>query len=185
MLYLSLGSNLGDREANLRTAVRMISERIGHVSATSDIIETEPAGFDSPNRFLNQAIGVETSLTPETVLELTQAIEKEIGRKEKSHNGIYKDRIIDIDLLMYNGLIINTDLLTLPHPQMEYRWFVLEPLAQIAPDEFHPVAGKNIRTMADNYLEKHYEEYLKRKAIWEKTHKTTDNKPKKNEDNEN
>lgn len=179
MLYLSLGSNLGDRMANLNLAVCMIEERIGHVTARSGAIETEPWGFDSVNLFLNIAIAVETSLRPEEVLDITQEIERSIGRKEKSTDGTYRDRLIDIDLLMFGNMIIRTDRLSLPHPLMAKRRFVLEPLAQIAPALMHPVLNRTIaqllesmvteeKAMADNYLENHYEEYLRRKAEWER-----------------
>lgn len=144
MLYLSLGSNIDDRREHLAAALSEIEKRIGHITGKSDIIETSPWGFESPNRFLNQAIGVDTALLPEQVLEQTQAIELELGRKEKSKDGQYKDRIIDIDLLMYDDRIINSARLTLPHPLMAERFFVLMPLAQIAPDAVHPVLNKTI-----------------------------------------
>lgn len=152
MLYLSLGSNLGDRRRNLSTAIRLISERIGRISMISDIIETEPWGFSSSNMFLNQAVAVEAHDTPENILEQTQAIEREMGRLEKSHNGIYKDRAIDIDLLLYDDMIVNTERLTLPHPKMAQRRFVLEPLAMIAPYAVHPILKKNIKELLDSLV---------------------------------
>lgn len=150
MLYLSLGSNIADRREHLATAVSEIENRIGHITKKSDIIETSPWGFDSLNQFLNQALEVDTVLTPEQVLEQTQAIESEMGRKEKSRDGLYKDRIIDIDLLMYGNHIINSDTLTLPHPLMTKRLFVLKPLAQIAPDAVHPIINKTISELLSN-----------------------------------
>ncbi len=150
MLYLSLGSNIADRREHLAAAVSEIENRIGHITKKSDIIETSPWGFDSPNQFLNQALEVDTVLTPEQVLEQTQAIESEMGRKEKSRDGLYKDRIIDIDLLMYGNHIINSDTLTLPHPLMTKRLFVLKPLAQIAPDALHPIINKSISELLSN-----------------------------------
>lgn len=128
----------------------MISERIGNVRMLSDIIETEPWGFASRNFFLNQVVAVETDAPAGTILAQTQAIEKEMGRSEKSRNGIYKDRIIDIDLLLYGNLIVNSKRLTLPHPKMALRRFVLEPLAQIAPDVIHPVLKKDIKELLHN-----------------------------------
>ena len=144
MLYISIGSNLGDRESNLRTAVSRIAARIGPVVAESDIVETEPWGFETGNRFLNQVIAIDTALSPEDVLDITQQIERELGRSTKSSNGNYSDRPIDIDLLLYDDLIINTDRLTIPHPLMDRRRFVLEPLAQIAPSIAHPLLNETI-----------------------------------------
>ena len=144
MLYLSLGSNQGDRMANLKSAVALIEERVGHITASSEIIETEPWGFESTGLYLNMAVAVDTSLPAEEVLDITQQIERSLGRREKSNDGTYADRPIDIDLLIYDTLIIHTDRLTLPHPLMSKRRFVLEPLAQIAPDLMHPTLHKTI-----------------------------------------
>ena len=133
-LYLSLGTNMGDRPKNLSQAMELIAREVGTVEAASDVIETEPWGFDSGNAFLNMVAKVETELEPIDALHVTQDIEKRLGRSEKSVNGVYHDRIIDIDLLMYDDLIMNTPQLTLPHPLMRQRPFVMEPLSQIAPE---------------------------------------------------
>ncbi len=133
-LYLSLGTNMGDRPKNLSQAMELIAREVGTVVAASDVIETEPWGFDSGNAFLNMVAKVETELEPIDALHVTQEIEKRLGRSEKSVNGVYHDRIIDIDLLMYDDLIMNTPQLTLPHPLMRQRPFVMEPLSQIAPE---------------------------------------------------
>lgn len=133
-LYLSLGTNMGDRPKNLSQAMELIAREVGTVVAASDVIETEPWGFDSGNAFLNMVAKVETELEPIDALHVTQDIEKRLGRSEKSVNGVYHDRIIDIDLLMYDDLIMNTPQLTLPHPLMRQRPFVMEPLSQIAPE---------------------------------------------------
>jgi 2-amino-4-hydroxy-6-hydroxymethyldihydropteridine diphosphokinase len=133
-LYLSLGTNMGDRPKNLSQAMELIAREVGTVVAASDVIETEPWGFDSGNAFLNMVAKVETELEPIDALHVTQDIEKRLGRSEKSMNGVYHDRIIDIDLLMYDDLIMNTPQLTLPHPLMRQRPFVMEPLSQIAPE---------------------------------------------------
>lgn len=133
-LYLSLGTNMGDRPKNLSQAMELIAREVGTVVAASDVIETEPWGFDSGNAFLNMVAKVETELEPLQVLHTTQDIEKRLGRSEKSVNGVYHDRIIDIDLLMYDDLTMNTPQLTLPHPLMRQRPFVMEPLSQIAPE---------------------------------------------------
>ncbi len=130
-VYLSLGTNLGDKEYNLKSAIHEISMRIGAVTAQSAFIETEPWGFESDNTFLNAAIKVETDRTPMQVLRITQKIERELGRTSKSVNGIYHDRLIDIDILLYDELSISTPSLTIPHPRMHERDFVQIPLKQI------------------------------------------------------
>ena len=135
ILYLSLGTNLGDRRSNLETACTHIAREVGTIVSASDIIETEPWGFESSNSFLNMAVKVETQLQPLDVLHATQDIERKMGRSEKTTNGQYKDRLIDIDLLMYDNVVMNTPQLTLPHPRMFERQFVMEPLAQIAPEQ--------------------------------------------------
>ena len=125
---------MGDRPKNLSQAMELIAREVGTVVAASDVIETEPWGFDSGNAFLNMVAKVETELEPIDALHVTQDIEKRLGRSEKSVNGVYHDRIIDIDLLMYDDLTMNTPQLTLPHPLMRQRPFVMEPLSQIAPE---------------------------------------------------
>ena len=132
-LYLSLGSNLGDREEMLNRAIALIGERVGEVQRVSSFIETEPWGFKSKHPFLNAACLVLTTLSPEECLEATQQIERELGRKRKSKNGKYHDRPIDIDLLMYDDLELSTPRLTLPHPRMKEREFVMIPLREILP----------------------------------------------------
>ena len=130
-LYLSLGSNLGDRADMLYRAIALIGERIGTVQRVSSFIETEPWGFQSKHPFLNAACMVLTALSPQECLERTQQIERELGRKRKSRNGIYHDRPIDIDLLMYDDVKLSTPTLTLPHPRMQERDFVMIPLREI------------------------------------------------------
>ena len=133
-LYLSLGTNLGDRRSNLETALELIGREIGTVISASDIIETEPWGFDSSNRFLNMAVKVKTAMQPLDVLHATQEIERKLGRNHKTVNGEYHDRMIDIDILLYDDLVMNTPELTIPHPRMYEREFVMKPLLQIAPE---------------------------------------------------
>lgn len=135
-LYLGLGSNLGDREANIRRALTLIDERLGSVYRVSSFIETEPIGFCSNHRFINAVCLVHTMMSPISCLRETQKIEQELGRIQKSicTDGTLQhfDRTIDIDLLIYDDLIINTPELTLPHPRMKERDFVMIPLKEIS-----------------------------------------------------
>ena len=130
-LYISLGANLGNKEETMHRAIALINERIGSVLRTSSFIETEPWGFQSENTFLNAACLVETSLTPMQCLKETQKIERLLGRTTKSKNGEYHDRPIDLDLLLYDNLEMHTPELTLPHPHMQERDFVMIPLKEI------------------------------------------------------
>lgn len=149
-VYISLGTNLGDKEQNLRNAVQKIEEQIGKVVSLSAFYMTAPWGFTSENSFLNAAACVQTDLLPIDVLQETQKIERELGRTKKSVNGMYSDRLIDIDLLLYEDLIISVSSpagaeLNLPHPLMAERDFVMKPLAEIAPELVHPVLGKTMK----------------------------------------
>ncbi len=136
-VYLGLGSNLGDREQVLSRAVQMISERVGEVVRQSSWIETAPWGFTSTHRFLNGVIRCETEKSPREVLTLTQQIERELGRKEKTAADAqqkvphYHDRPIDIDILLYDDLTVDEPDLKIPHPLMKERDFVMIPLQEI------------------------------------------------------
>lgn len=129
-VYLGLGSNLGERESFIQKAVALIMERVGHVARQSTLVETEPWGFESTHRFLNGVILCETRLTPRQVLNETQKIEKELGRKSKTTLA-YSDRPIDIDILLYDDLTIDEPDLKIPHPLMYERDFVMKPLKEI------------------------------------------------------
>ena len=144
MLYLGLGSNLGDKQAYLKLAISVIENRIGRIVCQSAYYETEPWGYVSSNTYLNAVIAVETNLMPMDVLDITQDIERELGRKQKSTEGGYADRPIDIDLLLMDDWVMQTERLTLPHPLMHQRLFVMEPLVEIAPTLIHPVLKKTI-----------------------------------------
>lgn len=148
-VYFSLGSNLGDRAQLLEKALTLLNKEIGNLVSRSSFYETEPWGFSSNHPFLNACCLCETKLSPLEVLHRTQQIEKELGRKRKSKNKKYHDRPIDIDLLLCDDLNINTKELTIPHPFMQERRFVLEPLKEIAPDVIHPVLHISISEMLE------------------------------------
>lgn len=136
-VYLGLGSNLGNRESNIREAIRLIEERVGTVLRQSSVIETDPWGFQTAHRFLNAVICIETNETPREVLLLTQQIERDLGRKSKSvadstkSKASYADRTIDIDILLYDDVTVNEPDLKIPHPLMHQRDFVMQPLREI------------------------------------------------------
>ena len=134
IVFLGLGTNLGDREANLKAAVEQINKRVGEVTSLSAFYVTEPWGFESSHPFLNAVCRVDTVLTPHEVLAVTQDIERMIGRTKKSVAGCYSDRPIDIDILIYDDCRLNTPELTIPHPLMHKRDFVMKPLGEIAPE---------------------------------------------------
>lgn len=129
-VYLSLGSNLGYREQNLKRAICLIGERVGKVTRQSSFIETEPWGFRSDHRFMNAVILCETDKAPREVLELTQQIERDLGRMHKTSH-LYHDRPIDIDILLYDDINVDEPDLKIPHPLMQQRDFVMIPLREI------------------------------------------------------
>lgn len=146
--YLLLGGNLGDREANLKKAIKLLNDKIGNVIATSSLYETAAWGKTNQPAFLNQAVSLQTSLTALEVLERALSIEQELGRVRKDKWG---ERLIDIDLILFGDEIINIpDKLQVPHPHMQDRKFVMEPLAEIAPEVMHPVMGETILSICRN-----------------------------------
>ena len=146
-VYLGLGTNIGNRKENLTRAIEALSLALGPCTAQSSFIETAPWGFDSDNPFLNCAVAFETELTPLLLLDTTEKVERELGRTTKSNGGVYHDRIIDIDILLYGSAIVETPRLTIPHPLMHLRDFVLEPLAELAPHAIPPKTGKSIEQL--------------------------------------
>ncbi|MGL4994298.1 MAG: 2-amino-4-hydroxy-6-hydroxymethyldihydropteridine diphosphokinase [Bacteroidales bacterium] len=136
--YLGLGSNLGNLEENLHNAIVEITERIGTIESQSALFHSAPWGFDSENNFLNQVIEVKTNLTPFELLENIKEIELLLGRSKKSIDRVYADRLIDIDILLYDQLILKDPNLTIPHPLILQRDFVLLPLQEIAAEVIHP-----------------------------------------------
>lgn len=145
VVYLSLGSNVGDRESQLQEAqVRVGAE--GRIIAASSFYDTEPVEFTDQPWFLNCAVALETTKTPQELIEALLGIEKEMGRQRLQNKG---PRNIDIDILLIGDMIVDSPQLTIPHPAMHHRRFVLEPLAEIAPDVLHPVLKKTIRELRD------------------------------------
>ena len=135
-VYLGLGSNLGDKEDHIRKAITLIGERVGLVVRQSSLVSTEPWGFESENSFINAVVCCETELTPRQVLQATQQIERDLGKRkihatERKGTINYQDRPIDIDILLYDDLIVDEPDLKIPHPLMQQRDFVMIPLNEI------------------------------------------------------
>lgn len=150
--YLSLGTNLGDKEKNLLLSLEKIEKQVGEVFSLSAFYATEPWGFASENGFLNAVCGVVSVHAPIEMLGVTQQIEQEMGRMQKSIDGQYHDRIIDIDILLAydeceEAILMQEARLTLPHPLMHLRDFVLRPMAEIAPELVHPILKKPIKEL--------------------------------------
>jgi len=140
--YIALGSNMGDREGNLRNALELLASTPGvEIAAVSSFIETDPVGYEKQGAFINAAAALDTMLSPEELLTAMLKIEDLLGRVRTIHWG---PRTIDLDLLLYGDVMMDTDRLKLPHPLMHERGFVLAPLAEIAPDAVHPVTGKTV-----------------------------------------
>lgn len=133
-LYIGLGSNLGPREANIRRAISLLSSLVGPLVRTSGLIETDPVDMDSSHKFINAVAIFETRMHPTELIRKTQMLEKSLGREQKTKNGVHLDRTIDIDILQYGDLRIDVPGLTIPHPRMLTREFVLGPLAEVAPE---------------------------------------------------
>ncbi len=143
-LFLGLGSNLGDKQSNIKIAYNEIEKRIGRIVSQSAFYITKPNGFESDNDFQNTVCEVLTDIPVQQAFEEILLIEKIIGRASKSINGNYSDRLIDIDILLYDDLVINTELLTVPHPRFHLRNFVLLPFVEISPNTVHPLLKKTI-----------------------------------------
>jgi len=143
-IYLSLGSNIGDREAQLRDAIRRLEADEIHVLRRSPVYETEPQDVRDQDWFLNAVVEAETMLFPIQLLSRTQRVEREMGRQRLRKGG---PRVIDIDILLYGKFVIRTPELEIPHPRLAQRRFVLEPLAALAPELRHPATGKTVREM--------------------------------------
>jgi 2-amino-4-hydroxy-6-hydroxymethyldihydropteridine diphosphokinase len=144
IVYLALGTNLGDRLANLKEAIAALTPQM-EVKTKSQVYETPPWGYEDQPKFLNQVVKVTTYLDPELLLKHLKRLEVALGRKVSFPNG---PRLIDIDLLLYDDLVLNKPSLVIPHPRLHQRGFVLLPLMDIAPDLVHPIHKKSVREMA-------------------------------------
>lgn len=144
-VYIGLGSNIGDREGFLRQSLKLLGERCGTITQRSSVYETSPVGFIADKDFLNMVVLLETDLEPAGLMRMIMEIETELGRKRLKKG--YSSRTIDIDLLLYNNVIMDDEIITLPHPRMHERRFVLEPLHEIAPDLIHPVLTKSVKQL--------------------------------------
>jgi 2-amino-4-hydroxy-6-hydroxymethyldihydropteridine diphosphokinase len=144
IVYIGIGSNLGKREENCLRALQLISAKAGSIKRQSSMHETQPWGMEDQPKFINMAAEVETGEEPQRLLEILKKIEKEMGREQTFRWG---PRTIDLDILFYDDLVMDTPDLRIPHPLMYQREFVLRPLSEIAPDKVHPVLKKTVREL--------------------------------------
>ena len=149
-VFVLLGSNLGDRELLVNQASKMIGERCGKIVAKSRLYESEPWGFKSEHWFLNQVVKIETALSPDDLIKELLEIEKELGRDRSVPHEGYVSRPMDLDILYFGNEIIDTQMITAPHPRLHERRFTLLPLCDIAPDYVHPVMKKTNLQLLDD-----------------------------------
>lgn len=150
LVFLSLGTNIANRLQNLETAIKEIENQCGEILIKSHIFECPALEFNSNNLFLNMCLELKTNLSPEELIQTLQKIEKKLGRKKNISKEKYIDRIIDIDILYFDDLIINSKNIKIPHPRLHERRFVLEPLSEIASSKEHPLLKKNTIFLLNN-----------------------------------
>ena len=143
-VFIAIGTNLGDKEENIRQSIKKMEQNNIHIIKKSNVYKTMPYGYKNQPVFLNCVVQAETMLSPEELLYVLLSIEKQMGRKRKIHWG---PRIIDLDIIFYDNLIINSSNLKIPHPDMQNREFVLKPLCDIAPNFVHPVLHKTVKEL--------------------------------------
>lgn len=148
-VYLLAGGNLNKTSVTYEKLFFLLESSIGRIIEKSNFYESEAWGFASTNNFINIALLVHTYLSPDEVFAKLQSIEKQLGRISKTNNKAYSDRIMDVDIIFFNDNIVETENLTIPHPHMHERMFVLMPLCEITPDFVHPVSGKTIQELKD------------------------------------
>jgi 2-amino-4-hydroxy-6-hydroxymethyldihydropteridine diphosphokinase len=159
IVYLSLGSNLGDRVGYIQQATSLLGANPEiSIVATSSFYETEPWQMDSSNWFVNAVLQISTTLSPENLLAECQKIERQLGREKPSGNSqsegrVYTDRTIDIDIIFYDKLVMNTPMLTIPHKDFHKRVFMLVPMLEIADDFVHPFFGKTVESLYEEISE--------------------------------
>lgn len=165
--HINIGSNLGNRAENINRAVSILDSHVGKVAALSRSIESKPWGYNSPHPFLNIGVNIETDLTADHILYVLKEIEQTIapGEQHRNTSGKYTDRTIDLDLICLGNLIYDNSLLTLPHPRMSQREFVLLPLAEILPDWIHPTLKLSAKEMIDILYNKNTQHAVNNKTI--------------------
>jgi 2-amino-4-hydroxy-6-hydroxymethyldihydropteridine diphosphokinase len=147
-VFLGIGTNMGDRSANLKEAVAQIDEVLGRVIKTSSVYETEPWGFEAKEQFYNMVVEAETMQSPSRILGAILMIEAQLGRLRTEKR--YSSRNIDIDILFFNDMVMNEEALTIPHPHLHNRKFVLVPLCEIAPAFIHPVMKMSVAELLNS-----------------------------------
>ena len=154
LFLIALGSNIGERKSYIMNAIAELSIRAGEIEAVSSLYETHPEGFDSQHSFLNAAIALRSNLSPTEMIETTRNIEHALGSlTHRNPDGSYRDRTIDIDIIACDDIILQTEELTIPHPRMHLRRFVLDPLCEIAPKWIHPLLHESVTALRDKLTE--------------------------------
>ena len=148
-VFLCIGGNIDNRQHYLQSTLELITNRIGTIVALSDVYESEAWGFEHTTPFLNQVVAVDTELSPLNLLAACQSIETQLGRVRNPLSDTYTARTVDVDILFYDDIVCNYPNLTIPHPFIQKRRFVLEPLAQIAPKLNHPVLNKSVQSLKE------------------------------------